>query len=144
MSINRATLLGHVGQDPEIRSTQDGKEVASFYLATSQNWTDKRTGERRSQTEWHRVIVFSERLAEIVKKYVRKGSKLYLEGEIKNRKWTDKQGIERFTTEIVLQNFGSSLQLLDKKEVEQNQQTEVVQHHNSSVADEFDDEIPFN
>ena len=90
MSVNKCILVGNVGKDPEIRSTSDGKKIASFTLATSENWKDKNTGERRSKAEWHQIIVFSQGLAGIVEKYVRKGSKLYVEGQIKTRKWTDK------------------------------------------------------
>lgn len=118
MSVNKVILLGNVGQDPELRATQDGREIATFSLATSESWKDKASGEKKEKTEWHRIVIFSQGLVEIVKKYVKKGSKLYVEGSLQSRKWTDKEGVEKFTTEIVLQNFGSSLQLLDKKEGE--------------------------
>ena len=104
MSINKVILVGNVGQDPEIRSTQDGREIANFSIATSESWKDKNTGERKDKTEWHRVAVFSQGLVTIIKNYVKKGTKLYIEGAIQSRKWTDNQGVEKTTTEIVLQN----------------------------------------
>jgi single-strand DNA-binding protein len=115
MSVNRVILVGNVGQDPEIRATKDGRELANFSLATTENWKDKSTGERKDKTEWHRVVVFSQGLVGVIKNYVKKGSKLYIEGQICTRKYTDKQGIEKYTTEIVLQNFNSSLQMLDSR-----------------------------
>ena len=115
-SVNRVILLGNVGQDPEIRSTQDGREIASFSLATSESWTDKKTGEKIQKTEWHRIVIFSQGLVGIVKNYVKKGSKLYLEGSIQTRKWEDREGVEKYVTEIVLQNFNSTLQILDSKD----------------------------
>jgi len=114
MSLNKVTLIGNVGQDPEIRSTQDGKELANFSLATTESWKDKSTGEKKDKTEWHRVVVFGP-LAGIVKNYVKKGSKLYVEGQLKTREWTDKEGIKRYTTEVVLQGFNSNLQMLDSR-----------------------------
>ncbi len=113
MSINKVILVGNVGGDPEIRNTSDGREIASFSLATSDSWKDKNTGEKKDKTEWHRIVVFSSGLAGIVKNYVKKGSKLYIEGQLQTRKWTDKDGADKFTTEIVLQNFNSTLQILD-------------------------------
>ena len=113
MSLNKVTLIGNVGQDPEIRSTQDGRELANFSLATTENWKDKNTGERQSKTEWHRIVVFSQGLVGVIKNYVKKGSKLYIEGALQTRKWTDKSGIEKYTTEIVLQNYNSNLQILN-------------------------------
>ena len=110
MSINKVILVGNVGQDPEIRSTQDGREIANLSLATSESWKDKNSGEKREKTEWHRVVIFSQGLVGITKNYVKKGTKLYLEGQLQTRKWTDNQGVEKYTTEIVLQNYNSSLQ----------------------------------
>jgi len=112
MSFNRATLLGNVGQDPEIRSTQDGRRIATFSLATSESWKDRHTGERKESTEWHRIVVFNEGLVEnVVEKYVRKGSKLLIEGQIRTRKWTDQQGVDRYTTEVVLSAYNGTLKL---------------------------------
>ncbi len=113
MSINKVILIGNVGTDPEIRNTNDGREIASFSLATSESWKDKNTGEKKDKTEWHRLVVFSQGLVGIVKNYVKKGSKLYIEGQLQTRKWTDKDGVDKYTTEIVLQNFNSTLQILD-------------------------------
>ncbi|MES2678073.1 MAG: single-stranded DNA-binding protein [Pseudomonadota bacterium] len=113
MSINKVILVGNVGSDPEIRNTNDGREIASFSLATSESWKDKATGEKKDKTEWHRLVVFSQGLVGIVKNYVKKGSKLYVEGQLQTRKWTDKDGADKYTTEIVLQNFNSTLQILD-------------------------------
>ncbi len=113
MSINKVILIGNVGGDPEIRNTNDGREIASFSLATSESWKDKNTGEKKDKTEWHRLVVFSQGLVGIVKSYVKKGSKLYIEGQLQTRKWTDNNGVDKYTTEIVLQNFNSTLQILD-------------------------------
>lgn len=114
MSLNKVSLIGSVGKDPEIRKTQDGKLIASFSLATSESWKNKQTGAKEFKTEWHKIVIFGE-LANIVEKYVKKGSKLYIEGSLKTREWADKEGVKRFTTEIVLQGFGSILQMLDSK-----------------------------
>jgi single-strand DNA-binding protein len=111
-SLNKASLIGHVGQAPEIRSTQQGKRIANFSLATSEKWKDRVTGEGREATEWHRIVVFNERLVEVVEKYVDKGKQLYLEGKIKTRKWTDRDGQDRYSTEITLEDFGGVLVLL--------------------------------
>jgi single-strand DNA-binding protein len=114
-SVNKVILVGNVGRDPEIRSTQDGQKIANFSVATSETWRDKTSGERKERTEWHRIVVFNERLAEVVEKYVRKGSKLYLEGALQTRKWTDQSGQERYTTEVVLQRFRGELTMLDSR-----------------------------
>ena len=150
MSINKVILVGNVGQDPEIRSTQDGREIANFSLATSESWKDKNTGEKRDKTEWHRVVIFSQGLVGITKNYIKKGSKLYLEGQLQTRKWTDNQGIEKYTTEIVLQNYNSSLQLLDSRGGSNDNQfdsTPATKQPSSSsnnfAVEENDDEIPF-
>ena len=112
VSINKVILVGNVGRDPEIRTTQDGKEIANFTLATSESWRDKATGERKERTEWHRVAIFSEGLVNVVKNYVKKGMRLYIEGSVHTRKWTDSNNQERYTTEIVLQGFQSNLVML--------------------------------
>ena len=109
MSINKVILVGNVGQDPEVRSTSDGREIANFSMATTESWKDKVTGEKKDKTEWHRVVIFSQGLVGVVKNYVKKGSKLYIEGQLQTRKWTDNSGVERYTTEVVLQNFNSCL-----------------------------------
>lgn len=116
MSVNKAILIGHVGKDPDIRKAPSGKPVASFSVATTKRWTDRDSREKKEHTEWHRVVVFSEGLTKVVADYVKKGSKLYVEGEMRTRKWTDRAGVERFTTEVVLAEFSGSIVLLDRKE----------------------------
>lgn len=112
-SVNKVILIGNLGADPEIRRTQDGRPIANLRLATSDSWRDKATGERREKTEWHRVVIFNERLVEVAEKYLRKGSKIYIEGALQTRKWTDQQGQERYSTEVVLQRFRGELTMLD-------------------------------
>jgi single-strand DNA-binding protein len=112
-SINKVILVGNLGRDPEIRSTNDGTRIANLALATSESWRDRNSGERKERTEWHRVVIFNERLVEVVEKYVNKGSKLYIEGALQTRKWTDNQGQERYSTEVVLQRFRGELTMLD-------------------------------
>lgn len=114
-SVNKVILVGNVGKDPEIRSTQDGREIANLSLATSESWKDKNTGERKEKTEWHRVVVFNDALVKVIKNYVKKGSKLYLEGALQTRKWTDKDGNEKYSTEVVLQGYNGNLTMLDSK-----------------------------
>ncbi|MEX1109915.1 MAG: single-stranded DNA-binding protein [Dongiaceae bacterium] len=114
-SVNKVILVGNLGRDPEIRSTQDGTRVANLSLATSENWKDKTTGERRERTEWHRVVIFNDRLVEVVERFLKKGSKLYIEGQLQTRKWTDQSGQERYTTEIVLQRYRGELTMLDSR-----------------------------
>ena len=113
-SINKVILVGNLGADPEVRATQNGSEVCNLRIATSESWKDRSTGERREKTEWHRVVIFNDNLTRIAKEYLRKGSKVYIEGQLQTRKWTDKDGQEKFSTEIVLQNFNGNLTLLDK------------------------------
>lgn len=124
MSINRVILIGNVGQDPELRATVEGKEIATLSIATSEVWNDKETKERKEKTEWHRVVIFSQGLVNIIKKYVKKGSKLYIEGQIQTRKWTDNKGIDRYSTEIILQNYNSVLQLLSSATKDHEEQKE--------------------
>jgi single-strand DNA-binding protein len=112
-SVNKVILIGNLGRDPEIRSTQDGMRIATLAVATSETWRDKGSGDRKERTEWHRVVIFNERLAEIAEKYLKKGSKVYLEGSLQTRKWTDNSGQERYTTEIVLGRFRGDLTMLD-------------------------------
>ena len=156
--INKVILVGHVGGDPEIRTTQDGKELAKFSLATTDSWKDKVTGERKDRTEWHRVVVFSQGLAQVVKNYVHKGSKLYIEGSLQTRKYAGEDGIERYTTEVVLQGFSSNLTMLDKKEGDNVAVSSAASTVSASatvpnapeegkksnaIADLLDDEVPF-
>ena len=112
-SVNKVILVGNLGRDPELRSTQDGMRIANLAVATSESWRDRVSGERKERTEWHRVVIFNERLAEIAEKYLKKGAKVYVEGALQTRKWTDNGGQERYTTEIVLQRFRGELTMLD-------------------------------
>ena len=115
-SINKVTLIGNLGADPEVRSLgQSEDEVATLSIATSESWNDRATGERKEKTEWHRVVIFSKGLIGIVKKYLNKGSKVYIEGALQTRKWTDNAGVEKYTTEVVMQNFNSQLVMLDSR-----------------------------
>src|SRR3954454_20824898 len=112
-SVNKVILVGNLGRDPEIRSTQDGMRIANLNLATSESWRDKMSGERKEKTEWHRVVIFNERLTELAEKYLRKGSKVYVEGALQTRKWTDNAGVEKYSTEVVLTRFKGELTMLD-------------------------------
>ncbi|HEY9538633.1 MAG TPA: single-stranded DNA-binding protein, partial [Kiloniellaceae bacterium] len=115
-SVNKVILVGNLGRDPEIRSTQDGTKIANLSLATSETWRDRNSGERRERTEWHRVVIFNEKLCEVAEKYLRKGSKIYIEGALQTRKWTDQNGVEKYTTEVVLQRFRGDLTMLDGRQ----------------------------
>ncbi len=151
MSINKVILVGNVGKQPEIRTTQDGREIANFSLATSESWKDKNSNEKKEKTEWHRCVVFASGLVGIVKSYVKQGSKLYIEGTLQTRKWTDSQGIEKYTTEVVLQNFNSTLQILDSRDRNFSDENSSYASSNSTaksrnndvMVEENDDEIPF-
>jgi single-strand DNA-binding protein len=145
-SLNKVTLIGNLGKDPEIRTTNDGRELANFSLATTESWKDKVTGEKKDKTEWHNVVVFSEGLVRVIKSYLKKGSKVYIEGQLQTRKWTDKDNNERYTTEIVLQNYNSGLILLDSKgegstsSYNENSTKQAPANFDNS---DLDDEIPF-
>jgi len=115
-SVNKVILVGNLGKDPEVRHTQDGKAIVNLALATSENWRDKSTGERKEKTEWHRVVIFNENLAKVAEQYLKKGSTVYIEGQLQTRKWTDKDGVEKYTTEVVLQNFRGELTMLGQAE----------------------------
>jgi single-strand DNA-binding protein len=112
-SVNKVILIGNLGADPEIRRTQDGRPIANLRVATSESWRDKATGERKEKTEWHRVVIFNEQLCKIAEQYLKKGSKVYLEGALQTRKWQDQQGQEKYSTEVVLQGFNATLTMLD-------------------------------
>ena len=144
MSVNKAIILGFVGNEPEIRSTQDGKNVANFSIATSESWKDKNSGEKKEKTEWHRITAFGN-LADVVKNYVRKGSKVYIEGSIQTRKWVNKEGVDQYTTEIILQGFNSTIQLLDSKKDGEGISQHSVDKGNGFVSesDDSNSEIPF-
>jgi single-strand DNA-binding protein len=112
-SVNKVILVGNLGRDPEVRSMQDGRSMVNMSVATSDTWRDRQSGERKERTEWHRVVIFNEKLAEVAQKFVRKGSKVYVEGQLATRKWTDQSGQERYTTEVVIPRFGGALTMLD-------------------------------
>ncbi|HPI62941.1 MAG TPA: single-stranded DNA-binding protein, partial [Alphaproteobacteria bacterium] len=133
-SVNKVILVGNLGKDPEVRSMQSGDRVASFPVATSERWKDKASGERKEKTEWHKVAIFDERLVDIAEKYLRKGSKVYLEGQLQTRKWTDQSGQERYTTEVVLQRFRGDLTLLDSKS---DGSSEGQDYERSAIPNEF-------
>ena len=139
MSVNRVILLGNVGSDPQIRTAQNGKKMASFSLATSDKWKDKQSGEQRDKTEWHKVVIYNENIAaNVVEKYVNKGSKLYVEGSLQTRKWTDKDGSEKYITEVVLQGFNSKIELLDSNNKSENSEPQV-----GSEPQGIEDDIPW-
>ena len=112
-SVNKVILVGNLGRDPEVRNTQDGRKVVNLSLATSESWRDRQSGERKERTEWHRVVIFNENLAEVAEKYLKKGAKVFIEGQLQTRKWTDQSGAEKYTTEIVLQRYRGELTMLD-------------------------------
>lgn len=111
-SVNKVILVGNLGRDPEVRYMQSGDKVVNLAIATSERWTDRTSGERREKTEWHRVVVFDQNIADVAEKYLKKGSKVYIEGQLQTRKWTDQSGVEKFTTEVVLQRFRGTLTML--------------------------------
>ncbi len=114
-SVNKVILIGNLGADPEARSLSSGDPVVNLRLATNETWNDRESGERRERTEWHRVVIFDKMLCDVASKYLRKGSKVYIEGQLQTRKWTDQQGVEKYSTEVVLRRFNSSLQMLDSR-----------------------------
>jgi len=147
-SVNKVTLLGNVGRDPEVRHTQDGKPIVNLSIATSESWRDKASGERKEKTEWHRVVIFNEGLAKVAEAYLKKGSSVYLEGQLQTRKWTDKDGVEKFSTEIVLQQYGSALVLLGGKDAPSDSPANSADDYKAAVQKNFpdaklDDKIPF-
>jgi single-strand DNA-binding protein len=152
-SVNKVILIGNLGADPEIRRTQDGRPVANLSVATSESWRDRNTGERREKTEWHRVVIFSEGLCKIVEQYLKKGSKVYLEGQLQTRKWQDQSGQDRYTTEVVLQGFNSTLTMLDtrgeggsdygRSSVPSGGSDPGQSGYGGSRGGDIDDEIPF-
>ena len=154
-SVNKVILLGNLGADPEIRAMQSGNKVASFSLATSKRWKDKSTQEQKEKTSWHKVVVFGDGLVDIVEKYVKKGSKIYIEGELQTRKWQDQDGNDRYTTEVILQGYNSNLTLLDSRNSSNNQQlNDDTSNSNNQISKEnsetkssgnndLDDDIPF-
>jgi single-strand DNA-binding protein len=162
-SVNKVILIGNLGKDPEIRRTQDGRPIANLSVATSESWRDKTTGERREKTEWHRVVIFNEQLCKIAEQYLKKGSKVYLEGSLQTRKWTDQQGVEKYSTEVVLQGFNAQLTMLDTRgggggaeagsggagdfgspgPTASRERKPAMAGAGAGKRDDFDDEIPF-
>jgi single-strand DNA-binding protein len=158
-SVNKVILVGNLGKDPEIRRTQDGRPIANLSVATSESWRDKNTGERKEKTEWHRVVIFSEGLCKIAEQYLKKGSKVYLEGALQTRKWQDKDGVEKYSTEVVLQGFNSTLTMLDGRggggasdssdfgsggpSMSREQRPAMAGGGSGGRRDDMDDEIPF-
>ena len=148
-SVNKVILIGNLGRDPEIRSTQDGREIANLAIATSESWKDKNSGERKEKTEWHRVVVFNDGLVGVVKNYLKKGSKVYIEGALQTRKWTNKDGQEQYSTEVVLQGFGGTLTMLDgpskggSSEGGYSAPSYSAPAQHSNKPELLDDEIPF-
>ncbi len=145
-SVNKVILVGNLGRDPEIRSMQDGTKVANLSLATSESWKDKNSGERREKTEWHRIAIFNDRLADLAEKYLKKGSKIYVEGQLQTRKWTDQSGQERYTTEVVLSRFRGELTMLDGRGGASGGTGEGFSEPppaRGGGAGELDDDIPF-
>ena len=153
-SVNKAILMGNLGADPEIRRTQDGRAIVNLRLATSETWRDKATGERRERTEWHRVVIFNENLAKVAEQYLKKGSKVYVEGALQTRKWNDQQGQERYSTEVVLQGFNSQLVMLDRAQTgdttavgslasDRGGWVQPAPSQTRPANQEFNDEVPF-
>jgi single-strand DNA-binding protein len=163
-SVNKVILIGNLGADPEIRRTNDGRPIANLRIATSESWRDKTTGERKEKTEWHRVVIFNEGLCKIAEQYLKKGSKVYIEGQLQTRKWQDQSGQDRYSTEVVLQGFNSALTMLDGRgggqgssefsggedfgrsnplQSERRGRQPAKVGAGGSMAEELDDEIPF-
>ena len=146
-SINKVILIGNLGRDPEVRFSQDGIKIVNFSVATSERWKDKQTGEPREKTEWHRVVLFNERLADVAEKYLKKGSKVYIEGALQTRKWTGDDGHERYSTEVVLQRYRGELTMLDgRRDGDRPPEPEGVGASpgpGPGPGDDLDDEIPF-
>ena len=133
-SVNKVILLGNLGQDPDVRTMQNGKKVCTFSIATSNSWKDKDTGEKKEKTEWHRVVVFNEGLVGVVENYIKKGTKLYIEGSLQTRKWTDDSGTEKYTTEIVIQGYGGRIDIVSAKGNNQEQSENQDVLENNDVA----------
>jgi len=144
-SVNKVILVGNLGKDPEVRHTSDGKPVVTLSIATSETWRDKSSGERKEKTEWHRVVIFSEGLAKVAEQYLHKGSTVYLEGQLQTRKWTDKDGVEKYSTEIVLQGFNTSLVMLGGKDSGDDKRSSIEKSRAEyqNAQRDLDDEVPF-
>ena len=157
-SLNKVTLVGNIGRDPEVRSFQNGSKVCNLSLATSERWKDKETNEPKEKTEWHRIVIFNDKLVEIIEKYVHKGSKVYVEGQLETRKWTDSSGTEKYSTEVVLRPYRGEIIFLDSKSEVDDSSSNVIEDDNVSsskienessnnsveeLASDLDDDIPF-
>ena len=148
VSLNKVFLIGNLGADPEIRRTQDGRPVCNVNVATSDTWRDKNTGERKEKTEWHRVTIWNEGLCKVAEQYLRKGAKVYIEGSLQTRKWKDNEGKDRYSTEVVLNGYGSVLMMLDKPEgksgrVSSEENRYAAATGRSQPGDDMNDDIPF-
>jgi single-strand DNA-binding protein len=161
-SVNKVILIGNLGRDPEVRRLNSGKPVVNLSVATSESWRDRETGERKERTEWHRVVIFNENLAKIAEQYLKKGSKVYVEGQLQTRKWQDQSGVDKYSTEVVLQGFNATLTMLDGRGEGSSadfgsggdfgrtspmegarEPARVGGRGNQTLAEELDDEIPF-
>lgn len=141
-SVNKVILVGNLGRDPEVRNSSEGAKIVSMSIATSESWKDKNTGERKDRTEWHRVVIFNEKIAEIAEKYIRKGTKVYIEGQLQTRKWTDNNNMERYTTEVVIPRYRGELTIIDSKSSSDG----IDSSDNNSMPSHFDDlndDVPF-
>ncbi len=144
--LNKVLLIGHLGKDPEIRSMQNGNRVANFSLATSESWKDRESGARKDRTTWHKIVVFDEHLVKLAENYLKKGSRIYLEGQIQERKWTDQSGQDKYTTEVVLNRFRGTLTMLDGKQEDNTPKQEAPPGYTKpepSRPQDLDDEVPF-
>lgn len=143
-SVNKVTLIANLGRDPEVRFSQDGTKIVNFPVATSERWKDRNSGENRERTEWHRVVIFNDRLADVAEKYLRKGSQVYLEGQLQTRKWQDQAGQDRYSTEVVLARFRGELQLLGGRGGDEGGgSASSASGRDESWGDDFDDGVPF-
>lgn len=143
-SVNKVMLVGNLGRDPDVRHTQDGRPIVNLSIATSESWRDKSSGERKEKTEWHRVVIFNEALAKVAEQYLKKGATVFIEGQLQTRKYTDKDGVERYSTEVVLQNFRGELTMLGggNRDAGSSSNSPAPAQHGSNRA-ELDDEVPF-
>lgn len=144
-SVNKVIIIGNVGKDPEIRTTQSGSKIANLSVATSESWKDKATGEKKEKTEWHRIVVYNDSLCNVIERYVIKGTKIYVEGQLETRKWTDKDGVDRYSTEIVIKAYGGGITLLSSKThgTEVTDQGQEPEKTATPAQDIFEDDIPF-
>jgi single-strand DNA-binding protein len=148
-SVNQVILVGNLGRDPEVRTTQDGQKIVNLSLATNETWTDRQSGERKERAEWHRIVIFNDRLGEVAEKFLRKGRKVYVQGSLRTRKWTDQSGQERYSTEVVIGRFKGDLVLLDSQPGHVDETEKVTEGHarvpavSASSEDDLNDDIPF-